>query len=110
VDLQLENLALGHQIVALQRSLKKRTKLTSMDRLLNQGAVMISHDNQECEARQSGVFGVVGLRVSEVIGLRWSECDFDSGEIHLNRGIVRQHQTERNGSKPEASTDGRRTC
>ena len=28
--------------------------------------------------------GVVGLRVSEVIGLRWSDCDFESGEIHLS--------------------------
>ena len=34
VDLQLENLALRHQIGVLQRSVKKRTKLTSMDRLL----------------------------------------------------------------------------
>jgi putative transposase len=34
VDLQLENLALRHQIGVLQRSVKKRTKLTSIDRLL----------------------------------------------------------------------------
>src|SRR6516164_9651062 len=34
IDLQLENLALRHQIGVLQRSLKKRPKLTSMDRLL----------------------------------------------------------------------------
>ena len=34
VDLQLENLALRHQIGVLQRALKKRPKLTSMDRLL----------------------------------------------------------------------------
>jgi len=32
VDLQLENLALRHQIGVLQRSLKKRPKLTSLDR------------------------------------------------------------------------------
>ena len=46
------------------------------------------------------VGGVVGLRVSEVIGLRWSDCDFESGEIRLRRGIVRQHETE---MKTEAS-------
>jgi integrase len=46
------------------------------------------------------VGGVVGLRVSEVIGLRWSDCDFESGEIHLSRGIVRQHET---GMKTEAT-------
>jgi hypothetical protein len=34
IDLQLENLALRHQIGVFQRSLKKRPKLTSMDRLL----------------------------------------------------------------------------
>jgi transposase InsO family protein len=34
IDLQLENLALRHQIGVLQRSLKRRPKLTSMDRLL----------------------------------------------------------------------------
>src|SRR5262249_33840619 len=34
IDLQLENLALRHQIGVLQRSLKKRPKLTSVDRLL----------------------------------------------------------------------------
>ena len=37
------------------------------------------------------VGGVVGLRVSEVIGLRWSDGDFESGEIRFRRGIVRQH-------------------
>ena len=34
IDLQLENLVLRHQIGVLQRSLKKRPKLTSMNRLL----------------------------------------------------------------------------
>src|SRR5215467_7949465 len=34
VDLQLENLALRHQIGVLQRSVKRRPQLTSMDRLL----------------------------------------------------------------------------
>src|SRR6516225_7030299 len=34
IDLQLENLALRHQISVFQRSLKKRPKLASMDRLL----------------------------------------------------------------------------
>jgi integrase len=46
------------------------------------------------------VGGVTGLRVSEVMGLRWSDCDFEAGEILLKRGIVRQHETE---MKSEAS-------
>ena len=33
VDLQLENLTLRHQIGVLQRSVKKRPKITSVDRL-----------------------------------------------------------------------------
>jgi hypothetical protein len=33
IHLQLENLALRHQIGVLQRSLKKRRKRTAMDRL-----------------------------------------------------------------------------
>ena len=33
VDLQLENLALRHQIGVLQRSVKKRPKLTPVDRI-----------------------------------------------------------------------------
>lgn len=32
-----------------------------------------------------------GLRVSELLALRWSDCDFTAGEIHLSRGVVRQH-------------------
>ena len=41
-----------------------------------------------------------GLRVSELLGLKWGDVDFASGEIHLSRGIVRQHIGE---MKTEAS-------
>ena len=44
IDLQLENLALRHQIGVLQRSVKKRPKLTSMDRLLWVSLSRIWHD------------------------------------------------------------------
>jgi integrase len=32
-----------------------------------------------------------GLRVSELLGLKWEDVDFADGVIHLSRGIVRQH-------------------
>jgi integrase len=41
-----------------------------------------------------------GLRVSELLALQWGDMDFAAGEIHLHRGIVRQHVGE---MKTEAS-------
>ena len=32
-----------------------------------------------------------GLRVSELLGLKWGDYDFENQEILLSRGIVRQH-------------------
>jgi len=41
-----------------------------------------------------------GLRVSELLALKWCDVFFDAGEIRLSRGIVRQHLSE---MKTEAS-------
>lgn len=35
-----------------------------------------------------------GLRVSELLALKWGDLSFAAGEIHLVRGIVRQHVGE----------------
>ena len=41
-----------------------------------------------------------GLRVSEALGLKWSDIDFGAGAINLNRAVVHQHVGE---MKTEAS-------
>lgn len=33
-----------------------------------------------------------GLRVSEALGLKWSDVDFSAGQILLSRAVVRQHE------------------
>ena len=35
-----------------------------------------------------------GLRVSEALGLKWSDVDFGAGAINLNRAVVHQHVGE----------------
>lgn len=34
---------------------------------------------------------VTGLRVSELLALKWTDCDFAAGEIRLTRAVVCQH-------------------
>lgn len=46
------------------------------------------------------VAATTGLRVSELLALKWQDCDFASGQLNLCRGIVRQHVGE---MKSEAS-------
>jgi integrase len=41
-----------------------------------------------------------GLRVSEALGLKWSDVDFGAGAVNLNRAVVHQHVGE---MKTEAS-------
>jgi integrase len=41
-----------------------------------------------------------GLRISEAMGMKWSDVDFNAGELHLTRAIVHQHVGE---MKTEAS-------
>src|SRR5205814_8144366 len=43
---------------------------------------------------------ITGVRVSELLGLRWGDIDGAVGEIRLARGVVRQHVGE---MKTEAS-------
>lgn len=70
-------------------------------------AVLTADELKALLAELTGAYRVMvcvasktGLRISELLGLRWSDCNFDAGEIQLSCGIVRQHETE---MKTEAS-------
>ena len=69
--------------------------------------VLTAEELKSLLAELTGVYRVMvfvaattGLRVSELLALRWQDCDFKGGEIRLTRGIVRQRET---AMKTEAS-------
>jgi integrase len=37
------------------------------------------------------VAAVTGLRASELFALKWNDCNFDDGELHVSRAVVCQH-------------------
>jgi integrase len=49
-----------------------------------------------------------GLRVSEALGLKWSDVDFGAGVINLGRAIVHQHvgEMKTEGSQKPVPMDG----
>jgi integrase len=47
--------------------------------------------------------GCLGLRISEVMGLRWTDIDFDEGTLLIQRGVV--HSKHTSETKTEASRD-----
>jgi integrase len=62
--------------------------------------VLTADELKKLLAELTGVYRVMvflaattGLRVSELLALRWQDCDFEAGEIRLTRGIVRQRET-----------------
>jgi integrase len=50
-----------------------------------------------------------GLRISELLGLKWGDVNFTDGEIQLCRGIVRQHvgEMKTEASRKPVPMDGR---
>jgi integrase len=53
---------------------------------------------------------VTGLRVSELLALKWEDMDCEVGEINLTRAIVCQRRLVEDSSITETRSDGRWSC
>ncbi len=75
--------------ISLVRQSAKRERLPDVLTVEEIGKLLL----ELREPWRTAVFVAVttGLRVSELLGLKWGDVDFASGEIRLSRGIVRQH-------------------
>lgn len=75
--------------ISLVRQSAKRERLPDVLTVEEIGKLLLELQ----EPWRTAVFVAVttGLRVSELLGLKWGDVDFASGEIRLSRGIVRQH-------------------
>jgi integrase len=84
--------------ITLVRQSAKRTRVPDVLTVVEIGTLL----SELTEPWRTAVYVAVttGLRVSELLALKWSDIDFAAGEIHLLRGIVRQHLGE---MKTEAS-------
>jgi len=75
--------------ITLVRQSAKRTRVPDVLTVEEIGKVL----KQLSDPWRTAVYVAVttGLRVSELLGLKWADVDFTAGEIHLSRGVVRQH-------------------
>jgi integrase len=89
---------LGKNPMTLVRQSAKRGKLPDVLELDELKKLLAELENPA----RALVFltAATGLRVSEALGLKWSDVDFIAGEIRLSRAVVHQHVGE---MKTEAS-------
>jgi hypothetical protein len=74
--------------ISLVRQSAKRQRVPEILTVDEIGKLLV----QLTEPWRTAIFLAVttGLRVSELLGLKWADCDFTAGELRLCRGIVRQ--------------------
>ncbi|MBB5059104.1 integrase [Granulicella aggregans] len=84
--------------ITLVRQSAKRTRVPDVLTTLEIGSLLVELENPWRTAVYVAL--TTGLRVSELLALKWADFDFVAGEIQLSRGIVRQHVGE---MKTEAS-------
>jgi len=75
--------------ISLVRQSAKRTRVPEVLTVEEIGAMLSELKNPW----QTAVYLAVttGLRVSELLALKWEDVNFTEGEIQLSRGVVRQH-------------------
>lgn len=84
--------------ISLVRQSAKRTRVPDVLTAQEIGALL--SELKEPWRTAFYVAVTTGLRVSELLALKWTDVEFATGEIRLSRGIVRQHIGE---MKTEAS-------
>jgi integrase len=80
---------LGKNPISLVRQSAKRQKLPDVLELDELKKLLAELENPA----RALVFltAATGLRVSEALGLKWSDFDFTAAQIRLSRAVVRQH-------------------
>jgi integrase len=79
----------GSNPIALVRQSVNRTRVPNVLTVEEIGKLL----GELADPWRTAVYVAVttGLRVSELLALKWADIDFTAGEIRLSRGIVRQH-------------------
>jgi integrase len=95
------NYAMWTQAIPTQRNpmelvtIKGSSKRTTKPRSLPVEEFQRFVDNLENPFRLMALVNVCfGLRISECLGLKWSDVDWVAGKLHVQRAIVRQHLDE----------------
>jgi len=96
----------NHNPISFVRQSAKRTRVPDVLTAEEIGKLL----GELCEPWRTAVYIAVttGLRVSELLALKWADVDFAAGEIRLCRGIVRQHvgQMKSEASRKPLPLDG----